>query len=184
MFSYLLSKPLPLTAVFTTALCLFQKHNIAIICQLIPARTLCIVNSLLHTRAQSFFLFEKHTNSVQNKPAHLATDPAISALCPRYPSFRSAKTEGVQLTFSHYFLFSTSFHCSLMFCIILSSLLQSPTRSNIFCLSSFRLLPLLPCLTLSFFSPLLTSPRLPSTARPADTEPPDPARPLPSGPEL
>lgn len=84
-FSYLLSKPLPLTAVFTTAVCLFQKHNIAIICQLIPASTPRIVNSLQHTRtrAQSFFLFERHTNTVQNKPAHLATDPAISALCPR-----------------------------------------------------------------------------------------------------
>lgn len=48
-FPYLPSKPLPLTAVFTTAVCLFQKHNIAIICQLIPAWTLCIVNLLQHT---------------------------------------------------------------------------------------------------------------------------------------
>lgn len=48
----------------------FQKHNIAIICQLIPAWTQCIVNPLWHTHAQPFFLFERHTNAVQNKPAH------------------------------------------------------------------------------------------------------------------
>lgn len=78
-------KPLPLTAVFTTAVCLFQKHNIAIICQPIPAWTACIVNSLQHalTRAQSSSLFERRMNTAQNKPAHLSTDAAISALCPR-----------------------------------------------------------------------------------------------------
>ena len=85
-FSYLLSKPLPLTAVCTTAVCLFQKHNIAIICQLIPAWTTCIVNSLQHTQSRehshSFSLRGTRTQ-LQNKLAHLATDPAISALCPR-----------------------------------------------------------------------------------------------------
>lgn len=58
-FSYLLSKPLPLTAVLTTALCLFQKHNIAIICQLIPAWTPRIVNSLQHKHTRA----HKHSHS-------------------------------------------------------------------------------------------------------------------------
>lgn len=52
-FMFLLLSPLQTAAmpVFTTAACLFQKHNIAIICQLIPP--LNIINSLRHTHTDT-----------------------------------------------------------------------------------------------------------------------------------
>lgn len=183
--SYLLPKPLPLTAVFTTAVCLSKKHNIAIICQPIPAWTL-LIHCNTHTDMSTVILAVRQAHE---HSATCLTSPLILLSVLRVPDnhYLDVPNRGHTINILYSVILyclpgSTVLYCSVLCftfcCFLLTDLTVLRFVSPFFfgCLS-------LPSYSFTF-SPPNPSPHLPSIAHPADTEPPDPARPQPSGPEL